>query len=121
MFVSAFALLGVYFLFGRFFWKNYKKRRTFYFITNKRVIVLANLLSKHIQASFIDSLPSINKSVRPDGIGTIHFGSYNAALSCYGNTGMDFFGSFYAHDIPIFYDISNVNQVCELVNGIRNK
>ena len=42
-------------------------------------------------------------------------------VSMYGNTGMNFFGSFYGKDIPTFYDVSEANKVYDLVTELRQK
>ena len=115
LFGIPFVFMGLYFIFGRFIWKNYKKRRTYYAVTDKRVIVLTMLMNKNIQADFIDRIPTINLSTRPDGIGTITFGNTPGVSGMYGNTGMDFFGSFYGQGAPVFYDIKDAEQVYRMV------
>ena len=121
LFGMPFVIIGLYFIFGRFVYKNWKKRNTYYAVTNKRVLVLAKLFSRSLNAANIDTVPTINKTIRSDGIGTIKFGNVNWMVSMYGNTGMDFFGSFWGADIPTFYDIKDVNKVHEIVNELRNR
>jgi len=121
LFGIPFVLMGLYMIFGRFIWKNYRKKRTYYAVTNKRIIVLTETLNRSVQAEFIDKISSLNKSVRRDGIGSVRFGSSNMTAAMYGNTGMDFFGSFYGPDVPVFYDIKDANQVYETVNNIRRQ
>jgi len=121
LFGIPFVIIGLYFMFGRFIYKNWKKRNTYYAVTNKRVLVLAKLFSRSLNAINIDSIPTINKTIRSNGIGTIKFGNVNWMVSMYGNTGMDFFGSFGGADIPTFYDIKDVNKVHEIVNELRNR
>jgi hypothetical protein len=115
LFGIPFVLMGLYFIFGRFFWKTYKKRRTYYAVTDKRVIVLTLLANKNVQADFIDRIPTMNLSTRPDGTGTITFGNTPGVSGMYGNTGMDFFGSFYGQSAPTFYDIKDADRVYRLV------
>ena len=119
LFGIPFVLIGLYFIFGRFWGKNYRKRRTYYFVTNKRVVILTNIFNKNIQAEFIERISSINKTAASNGIGTIRFGNSNMMTAMYGNTGMEFFGSFYGQDVPVFYDIKNVDKVYDTVNSIR--
>jgi hypothetical protein len=121
LFGIPFVLIGLYFIFGRFIYKNFKKKRTYYALTNKRVIILTNTFGKNVQAEFIDRIASMNKTVRANGIGTIRFGSSNLMFTMYGNTGMDSFGSFYGQDVPVFYDIKDVNKVYDIVNGLRKQ
>lgn len=121
LFGIPFVLIGLYFIAGRFIYKSYRKKKTYYAITNKRVLVLTEFPSRNLQAAFINTIPTINKSIGNDGIGTIKFGNSNFIASLYGNTGMEFFGSFYGQDAPAFYDISNANKVYELVSQLREE
>jgi len=114
-----FIVVAGYITFGRFIFKNYKKKRTYYFVTDKRVVVVTNTLNKTVQAEFIDRIPSINKTVNSKGVGSVSFGNSNPASAMYGNTGMDFFGSYYGQGAPVFYDIKEANKVYDMVNGMR--
>jgi len=115
-------VIGLYFMFGRFIFKMRKKRNTYYAVTNKRVLILTKKRSsKTFQAEYISSIPSVNKSIRSDGIGTITFGNPSFMGSMYGNTGMDFFASFFGKDVPTFHDIKDAEQVYRVVNDLRNK
>jgi hypothetical protein len=120
LFGIPFVIIGFYFIFGRFIYKNWKKHKTYYAVTNKRVLVLTKLFSRSLNAVNIDTIPTINKTVRSNNIGTIKFGNVNWMISMYSNTGMDFFGSFGGVDSPTFYDIKDVNKVHEIVNQLRN-
>lgn len=122
LFGTPFVIIGIYFIFGRFVYKKAKKRNTFYAVTNKRVLTLTKMFGRNLKAAFIDKIPSINKSIRSNGIGSIRFGNTSFFASMYGNTGMDFFGSFYGdNDVPTFYDIKDADKVFSLVNDLRNK
>jgi hypothetical protein len=121
LFGIPFVLLGVHFIFGRFIWKNFKKKRTNYAVTNKRVLVSTHTFNKSFQAEFIDRIPSMSKRIRRDGVGSIYFGNANFMASIYGNTGMDFFGSFYGPYTTTFYDIRDAEQVYQLVSGLRKQ
>lgn len=113
-------LIGLYFLFGRFLYKIWKKKHTYYAVTDRRVLVLTKkLFSRDVRAAYIDKIVNMSKSVRSDGIGTILFGNPSYWGSVYANTGLEFFGSFYGREVPTFYDIKDANQVFRLVNGIR--
>ena len=96
LFGIPFVVIGLYFIFGRFIYKAWRKRRTYYAVTNKRVIVLTKGIGRDIQAAFINTLPAVNKSIRSNGKGTVRFGNSSPMVSMYGNTGMNFFGSFYS-------------------------
>jgi hypothetical protein len=119
-----FVIAGLYFVFGRFFYKAWKKTRTYYAVTDKRILVLiTTIMGRKLQAAYINSLPNINKSINSKGVGTIKFGNQSPFhISIYENSGLDFFGSMYgAGDSALrFYDIKNVDSVYNLVSELRN-
>lgn len=117
-----FILMGLYMVFGRFFYKSYLKRHTYYYVTNKRVIILKDTSNRKIEAEYIDSLPSISKDVKGDGSGTITFGNSSGFVGMYQNSGLEFFLKGKRHEIlaPAFYDIDDVNKVYQIVSEIRN-
>jgi hypothetical protein len=70
-----FVLIGLYLIFGRFIYKNYQKKKTYYAVTNQRVLILSGFNSRNLQAEFIKQISAINKDVRANGSGTIRFGN----------------------------------------------
>ena len=104
-------LIGLYFIFGRFIYKNINKQHTYYAVINQRVLILNNLFKRSLKAQFIRHLPCINKSVRSNGGGTITFGNSSPFTGMYGNSGMEFFGSYYGNNVLIFYDILNNSKL----------
>lgn len=121
LFGIPFVLIGLYFMVGRFFCKVWVKKRTFYGVTNRRVLMLKKTRGRYLEASYIDSLPTVNKSVRRDGVGTIVFGNASPFVATYQNTGMDWFGSYYGQSALAFYDIRDAQSVYELVNRVRSE
>lgn len=117
-----FVLIGLYFMFGRFFYKSWKKKRTYYAVTNKRVVIVTyGIRAKDVQANFIRDIPTINKSVGANGVGTLVFGNSNRSYWDYANTRMELMGSRLGPPPPAFYDIHDANTVYELVNRLRNE
>ncbi|WP_412471216.1 hypothetical protein [Halobacteriovorax sp. RT-2-4] len=121
LFGVPFVVVGFYILFGRFIMKRIIKSKTFYFVTNKRVIILKKLFGRSIVSSSIDTIPTISKTIRNDGIGTLTFGNINMMTSMYDNTGMDFFSGFNQGNVPRFFDVSKANEVYQLVQNTKNK
>jgi hypothetical protein len=118
-----FVLAGLYFIVGRFFYKAWKKRRTFYALTGKRALVLIEGRTRTLRACFLSAVPAINKAVRPSGVGTITFGNTSWA-SMYENTGMDFFGSMAAlgADSTVrFNDVRDADRVYGLAMAARKE
>lgn len=121
-------LIGLYLMFGRFIYKRKNKEKTWYLVTNKRVIVINNLWKTKVNSANIDSIPSIQKSIRKDGIGTITFGINKKASvfiggykfgENYGNTGLDFFGFLNKAQPPTFFDIKDAEKVYRKVQELR--
>ncbi|MBU7043004.1 MAG: hypothetical protein HXS47_05370 [Theionarchaea archaeon] len=111
--------IAFYFVIGRFFYKFWKKKRTFYAVTDKRIVLYTHTFMKKTQSIYIDTLPALNKSVGFGKRGTLTFGNRPFYNALYANTGLDFLMGFYGDDVPTFYDIEDVETVYALVNSLR--
>ena len=69
-----FVLIGQYMIWGRFLYLAWRKRRTFYGLTDKRVIVINLGMRRRITDGYLNALPSVTFFERSDKIGTIDFG-----------------------------------------------
>jgi hypothetical protein len=117
-----FVVMGQYLIWGRFLYKAYKNRRTFYALTNQRVLILSTTRSRQLQTLFLNQLPTINKVARGDGSGILEFGlSPNWAAGAYANSGIDFFGGRSGPAPPAFYDIPDVEGVYQLVLRLKTE
>jgi hypothetical protein len=117
LFGIPFVLIGLYLIFGRFFYKAWKKKRTFYAVSDKQILILTNFKAKNIQALFIKNLPVINKTSSAQGIGTLSFGNMPGFPSGMGNSG--WMGA--SSTLPAFYDIDEVDKVYNTINEARNR
>jgi hypothetical protein len=110
-----FVVIGQYMIWGRFIYAYYKKRRTYYALTNQRALTLFAGRSRKVTAVSLQAVAAINKYVRGDGIGTITFGNSTSG-------GSDFVfqskGSTREQD-PAFCDIANVDAVYQMVMNQR--
>ena len=59
----------------------------------------------------INKITDINTSVRKSGNGTIIFGEMHPLNKTYDNTGFEPVLSYEADELPIFYDIDDVEKV----------
>jgi hypothetical protein len=114
-----FILIGLYMLFGRFFWDRYRKARTHYYVTDKRVIVIKDVFNRTICAQFLSNLPCINKIKRKDGSGTLRFGNTPLGYVSYSNDLMDQWPVNAGQDVPVFHDLNDVDIVYDIVNRVR--
>jgi hypothetical protein len=116
-----FLLVGFYIIIGRFFYKWWRKRNTYYAVTNRRLLIQTTGIRYNLQSFSLNGLPQLTKSVSRDGTGTIIFG--NAPVRSGGrgfqmnvsNSGMEFFG----YSLSGFYDIPDANDVYALINDLR--
>jgi hypothetical protein len=104
-----FVVIGQYLIWGRFVYAGWLKRRTYYAVTNRRVLVIQNGWKRQIAAAYIDSLPSVIKEGGSSGIGILRFGPSRRwnALS--------------VADQPTFVDINDVDTVYRLVSDLRER
>jgi len=114
-----FVLIGIYLIAGRFFYKAWKKKRTYYAVTNMRVLVVKQSRRKDVQGAYLDAIPVVNKSIRRDGRGTITFGNSTTGGWMYEDAGLDFLGAYYTERAPAFRDIADAEKVCRLVIDSR--
>jgi hypothetical protein len=74
LFGTPFILIGIYLLIGRYFFDALSRKNTVYGLTNKRIIQKSGLFKVHYKSVFLDSLPSLSYTEKPDGSGDINFG-----------------------------------------------
>jgi len=72
-----FVLVGLYFVFGRFFVDAKTRARTFYGVTTERIIIVRGSSSKETKSLPLRTLGEYSLAERPDGRGTITFGPQN--------------------------------------------
>lgn len=122
LFCLFFLLVGQYMIWGRFVCKVWKKKYTYYAVTNKRVLVVLRwMLWRTLQAAFIKDIPAISKSVKRNGIGTLVFGNSDAEIGHWANFRIYWARQRSEFTPPAFYDIREVNTLYVLVNRVRNE
>ncbi len=75
LFGIPFVLIGLYLVFGRFFYRYWKRSRTYFAVTNKRVLVVSEAPRKTTVSAYLESVPAITKSIGRNGVGTLQFGN----------------------------------------------
>jgi len=68
-----FVLIGLYFIFGRFFVDAWARARTAYGVTNQRILIFRAGPFGKFTSLAIDRLPELSLDERADGGGTIRF------------------------------------------------
>lgn len=74
LFGIPFVVLGIYLIIGRFFVDAKQRSRTWYGLTNERVIIVSGVLSKSVKSLNIDTLSDVTLTEKAGGEGSIAFG-----------------------------------------------
>lgn len=116
-------LAGCYVSFGRLIFKMNIKRRTYYFVTNQRIIHFRDGKKPKTLSMKIQSIPKIKKAIRKDGSGTLIFGDSSELHLFYGDTGLDIFipSMQIKYDVIAFYGISNADVIYKTIEEIRSR
>jgi hypothetical protein len=110
-----FVLIGQYVIWGRFLYSAWKKKRTHYGVTNRRVLVVQDGWKRHMASAYIDTLPTLIKS----GVGTLRFAQQESMWS--GRRGRGGWDGMAVGNVPTFRDIEDVDSVYRLVSDLREK
>ncbi|KRE82896.1 hypothetical protein ASG75_15245 [Rhodanobacter sp. Soil772] len=81
-----FVLVGVYMLVGRFLVDWYQRTRTYYGLTDQRVLILGGLFNRQVKSLTLATLSDITFDVRSNGSGTITFGPGASTSSWFGRS-----------------------------------
>jgi len=69
-----FIAIGLYIVFGRFFVDAQMRERTYYGVTNERLIIVSGLFSRQTKSLPLHTLSDLSLTERADGSGTITLG-----------------------------------------------
>ncbi len=107
-----FVCIGLYLIFGRFFVDAKQRAKTFYGVTNKRVIIISGLVTSQIRSLYPQNLGEISISEMQDGSGTILFGSQLPFP--YGMRNASWPG-MNANAVPCFDSIPKAKEVLKII------
>jgi hypothetical protein len=69
-----FVLLGLYLILGRFFVDAKQRSKTFYGVTNERIVLVSGIVSRKLTSLQLRTLSDVSLSEKAGGRGTITFG-----------------------------------------------
>jgi hypothetical protein len=113
-----FIMAGQYLIWGRFVFDGWLKRRTYYGLTNRRVLVVQEGFKRKVSWTYLESIPGIE---REGGMtGSLWFGT---KLSVFGSGGQKkrSMSRLAIGDTPMFADINDVDGVQRLIMELREK
>jgi len=115
-----FILIGQYLIWGRFLSDAWLKRRTYYAITNRRVLVIQEGWRRKTSWLSINTIPTVKREGSRRG--TIWFGKKLPllSLSASGHKVRNM-SRFYIDDTPVFADIDDLDYVYRMVSDLREK
>jgi hypothetical protein len=70
-----FVLVGVYLIVGRFFVDAWQRDKTYYGVTNERIIIVSGHLNRKVKTLDLGALSDLSLTERSDRSGTITFGA----------------------------------------------
>jgi len=106
-----FVLIGLYMIVGRFFGDAFMRSRTYYGVTDQRVIIIDGLFNRQVKSLPLPTLSDISLSERSNRSGTITFGPNT---SPYGSLGRTWPGMG-RRMAPAFDPIDDVRRVYALI------
>jgi hypothetical protein len=113
-----FVLVGLYMIIGRFFVDAMQREKTYYALTNERVIILSGLFGRNVRTLNLKTLSDININVKNNGSGTITFGPNHPMALWYSNSSWP---GTRRHTAPTFEMIENVRQVYDTLREAQRK
>jgi len=114
-----FVLIGQYLIWGRFIYAAWKKKRTHYAVTDRRVIVVQNAWGRQMASAYLDALPTLVKEEGSNGLGTLRFGQTEPMWSK--RRGWGAWDGMSIGSFPTFVDVDDVQSVYRLVSDLREK
>ncbi len=113
-----FIVMGQYLIWGRFLYDTWLKRRTYYAVTNRRILVVQEGWNRKTSSTYLDAIPTVTREGAP--IGTLWFGPKYPVLGSR-NQKLRGIHHFSIGDTPVFADIDNVDSVYRLITDLVEK
>jgi len=106
-----FVLVGLYMVIGRFIVDSLQRSKTFYGVTNERIIIVSGISGRNVKSLNLRTLTDITLNEKPGGVGTITFGS---AVSTSWQSNFPF-SRRVEPDCPLFEGIPSAKNVYEII------
>ena len=84
LFGVPFVVVGVYIVIGRFLVESKQREKTFYAVTQQRIIIASGLFSRRVKSLNLKTISDLSISERSDGSGTITFGAQHPMAAMFG-------------------------------------
>lgn len=114
-----FVLVGLYMIFGRFFVDTAQRGKTYYALTNERVLIISGLFTQNLKMLKLQMLPEINITTSDNGKGTIIFGAADSMGWMYAGGGFPNTGRY--NIPPSFEMIDDVKTVYQKIKLLQRE
>jgi hypothetical protein len=114
-----FVLIGQYLIWGRFIVDAWLKRRTYYAITNRRVLFLQEGPKRKSRVVYLDSISEIQRDGSPTG--RIWLGPKVAPFAGRNQPRQGWTATSIDGAVPVLADIDDVDSVYRLILDLREK
>lgn len=111
-----FVLMGLYLIFGRFLVDARLRAKTFYGLTNERVIIVSGLFQRSIKSLDLETLTGISLTERSDRSGTISLGPGHSLYAWFGQSSWPGVGQY---SVPAFDSIEDAKAVYESIRDAQ--
>ena len=113
LFGLPFLLTGLYITAGRFWLDRRLRQNLYYFVTNRRILILKGASRSTLKSVDIERLPALELNERADGSGTIRFGP---PVNWFGSNNLAIWQPTF-DPTPQFIRIPNVRSVYALIQN----
>lgn len=114
-----FVLIGQYMIWGRFLFAAWRKKRTYYAVTSRRVMAVQDGWKRNMASAYIDTLPTLIKASAAKSTTTLRFAQAEPMWT--GRRGWGVWDGLAIGDVPTFIDIEDADYVYHLVSDLREK
>lgn len=105
-----FVVIGLFFVFGRFVWDARRRAKTYYGLTDRRVVILSRSPSRTTSSLSLKTLQEISIAERADRSGTIVFGQQHPMAKMYGGASWPGMGRYVAPSFEAIQDAKRVHH-----------
>lgn len=113
--VGAFAVMGVYIVFGRFIVDALRRGHTYYGVSNDRVLIVSEFPTSRVKSLGLSTLSDVTLSTKRDQSGSISFGPQDAWAGMFAGSGWPGTGSQGSR----FERIENAKSVYDIIQKAK--
>jgi len=111
LFGLPFVLVGLYLMIGRFFVDARQRARTFYGVTDQRLLIVSGLFSRKVKSLNLRTLSDLSMTQKGDGSGSITFGPTLPFAAFFGGGAWPGAGSYSAPSFDLVPDVAEVYRI----------